>query len=165
MSAQKKLGLTPFHLNICKLCIGSGHPPAYFELGLQNNALLGQQVPESMFRPRFLDTINKGLISWANDKQGRLPFKMRRYSITDRGWMAVADLAILDNAEEGYNYYKNFDGTSSSLDKFQKKDRRVEIQFKDRKQGISLKELFRNMPRSAQEKIKRANPNWKSMVT
>ncbi len=163
MSLERKLGLTPFHLNICKLCIGSGRPAAYFELGLQNSALMGKRIPESMFRPRFLQTIDKGLIAWADDYQGRIPFKMRRYVTTDRGWLAVAEMAILENAEEGYHYYKNFDGTPSSLDKFQKKE--VQIQFKGRKDPISLRELFKTAPKQVRDKIIQANPKWRSMVS
>jgi hypothetical protein len=162
MSLEKKIGLTTTHLNLCKLAIGMGRPGMYWEFGLQNNALLKMNLPESKFRPEFLEACSKGLLVWADDRQGRVHFKLRKYNIADRGWLAVVDEAILGG--EDYNYYKTFDGTEAGLKKVQKGSKDVEIKFKGRKQGISIKELFRSAPKSVQEKIKAANPKWQSML-
>lgn len=166
MSVAQSLGLTDLELDVCQLCIGSGAPPMYFELGIQCSSLSksrnGRVLPERVFHPQFVRLLKKGLVAWCDDNQGARPFQHRRYAITDRGWMAVADVAIAEG--EDYTYYKTFDGSSHMLNKLQSKGRRVEVKFKDRKQGISVQELFRNMPKRVQEKIKAANPNWKSMV-
>jgi hypothetical protein len=163
---MKKLGLTSTHVNLCKLAIGMGRPGMYWEFGLQNNALVGADIPEKTFRPYFLDACNKGLLVWADDGQGRIEFKLRKYVITDRGWMVVVDDALLENkSAEDYHYYKTFDGTESGLKRVQKSSNDVEVHFKGRKKGISIKELFRTAPKSAQDKIKAANPKWKSMLT
>jgi hypothetical protein len=76
--------------------------------------------------------------------------------------MAIVDEAIL--AGEDYNYYKTFDGTEAGLKKVQKGSKDIEVQFKGRRKGISIKELFRSAPKRVQEKIKLANPKWKSML-
>ena len=165
MSLVKKLGLNETHLNLCKLAVGMGRPGMYWEFGLQNNALTGQNIPEAQFRPAFLSACTKGLLVWADDKQGRLHFKLRKYSISDRGWLAIVDEAILaTKSAEDYHYYKTFDGTESGLKKIQKSQQDVQVKFKGRKNGISIKELFRGAPKAVQEKIKAANPNWRSLV-
>ena len=155
------LGLTPTDVNLLQLAIGAGVPLRYFEFGLQNNALLHLDVPESTFRQWFLDACSRGLLAWADRHQGRDHFKHRRYVVTDRGWLALADYIIL--AEKGdYHYYRNFDGTASSLNRFQKTD--IRVQFKGRKKGISLRELLQNMPPGVRKKWMAANPNWQSQL-
>ena len=133
MSAERMFGLTPFHLNLCRLAIGCGQPQTYVELGLQNNALLPKPVPEALFRPRFIDAVRRGLLCWSTEREGLKGFKYRRYEVTDRGWLAVVDVTIAEGGD--YHYYKNFDGTGSSLDKFETKGKDVRIQFKGRKEA------------------------------
>jgi hypothetical protein len=161
LRSQTVAGLTPTDVNLLELAIGAGIPLRYYEFGLQNCALLKRDIPEPVFRELFLRTCNRGLLTWADAKEGRDHFKHRRYVVTDAGWMALADYLIA--AEKGdYHYYKNFDGTSDSLKKFEKND--VEIQFKDRKKGISLKELLSNMPPKVRKRWMEANPRWQSAV-
>lgn len=166
VAVAKKLGLTSTHLNLCQLAIGMGRPGMYWEFGLQNNALVGVEIKEQVFRPYFVDACKRGLLVWSDDKQGRRPFKLRSYVIGDQGWLAVVDAALIENkTAEDYHYYKTFDGTEAGLKKVQKGSKDVEIKFKDRKQGISIKELFRSAPKAVQERIKASNPKWQSMLS
>jgi hypothetical protein len=158
---KKPLGLNQVDVNLCQLAIGAGKPLRYFEFGLQNNALMNRAIPEKVFRGWFLETCRRGLLTWATPEEGKDHFKHRRYVITERGWMAVADHAIL--VEKGdYHYYKNFDGMASTLNKMQMRNQNVQVQFRDRKEGISINELLRAMPKKVREKWIAANPGWRS---
>lgn len=126
-------GLTPFQMNVIHLVLGAGYPLTQGEIGFMNNAMSGGKVPPNLFKPRFDKICQQGFLSlvgvdevWNNPKE-------RRYMVTKRGRAAVADMGILNGGD--YHYYRNFDGSASSLDKFLNK--KVVIQGRDKEIDMS----------------------------
>lgn len=126
--SRTPFGLTPLEMNVLHLALGSSYPMTYGEFGFLNNSMSKGKVPESMFAPRFRKMLHKGLLALADTREVTNHPKNKRYKITQKGRSAVTDMGILNGGD--YHYYRNFDGSSTSLDKFLTK--KVVIQSRDK---------------------------------
>lgn len=114
--SRTPFGLTPLEMNVLHLALGSSYPMTYGEFGFLNNSMSGGKVPERFFAPRFHRILEKGLLVLSDPSETRNHPKNRRYAVTKKGRAAITDMGIINGGD--YHYYRNFDGTSSSLDKF-----------------------------------------------
>lgn len=121
--SRTPFGLTPLEMNVLNLAHGSSHPLTYAELGFLSNSMNDIKIPESMFLPRFRKMLHKGLLALADPREVANHPKNKRYKITTKGRSAIVDMGIINGGD--YHYFKNFDGNSSSLDKFLPKAKKM----------------------------------------
>jgi hypothetical protein len=104
---SRPLGLSPVDINAIYITLGAGHPLTYAETGYAVSAILGHQIKERHFRPRFLSMCRRGLITFADWKQMELGLRFRRVVDVPRCVDVIRDVQIHLGAD--YAYYKYFD--------------------------------------------------------
>ncbi len=144
----QQLGVSPFEVGVLKLALGSAHPMTYGALGYMNNAMSEYKVPDSFFGPRFWKMCAKGLLILNEERETWENPRNRRFRASPKGRAIVSDVAILGGGD--YHFYKTFDGSNSSLDKFLPKAKKFVIQSRDGRE-TPAEEIFAHHAKKMQK--------------
>lgn len=152
-------GITTLEYNVIRLVMGMGKPGSYAEIGLQNAAMMKNNLTEKEFRPEFLKILRKGLICILDEAQLKLEFRARRYKITDKGWEAICDIEIAKGGD--HYFYREFDGDPSQLNRFSRRVGRLEVGAGGpASQEQVLKTALARMSPAARARWKGKNPRF-----
>lgn len=152
---MRPFGLSVEDVNLVQLTLGAGRPLSYGELGFMNFHLTKKKTDTGLFKKRFERCLDNGLITVSDEHQLEEHPNARRYTISKRGRQALADVAIMKGGE--YTYYKEYDGTTASRNKFME-TKKVVVQGQDKEYTAQqmkekMNEVMAMLKKKSQKKL------------
>ncbi len=113
---MKFLGFGPLQIDMLKMVAGTTGKQTYSDIGFLVSSMHGFKLKEGDYRPRFLDLCRNGLLRWEVPEESKKLFKDRKFRITEKGRLFIADLQIHFGGDS--YFYRYYSGNPDDLDRF-----------------------------------------------